>query len=168
MDLVEPIENLLEGQLRLAIGIDWTLLRVFRDRRRIAISENGAGGGENESIHAGRVRLLQQRDGVAEIIAEILSGILHRLADQGVSREVHDGLNRIFPKRFPQRFAIANIGLHKSGLGRNDVPVSLTEIVVNADFSALFDKPLGDNTADVTSTACYEYHGNNVSRIIRT
>jgi hypothetical protein len=76
-----------------------------------------------------------------------------------VSREVHHGANRIFPKRVPQRFAISDIGPHKSGLGRNDVPVSLAEIVVDADFSALFDKPLGHNAADVTSTACYEDHG---------
>ena len=45
---VIPAENFLEGQFRLAIGIDRALRRFFIDRQTFRRTEGRAGGGENE------------------------------------------------------------------------------------------------------------------------
>ena len=52
VDLVVPVEDLLEHQLRLAVGIDRLLRQPLVHRHLLRRAVGGAGGGEDEFLHA--------------------------------------------------------------------------------------------------------------------
>ena len=89
------LESIFECQLCATIRIHRLPRRVFRDRDLGGFAVNRTTGRKHEipdPVVDGRI---QQRKRARNIVREILSRILHRLADVGVCREMHDRIGTV-------------------------------------------------------------------------
>src|SRR5581483_5732533 len=77
VDLVIPVQHLLEHELGFAVGVDGTLGQIFGHRDAVGGAVGGAGGTEDELFHFGFDGGVQQLQAVADIIMKIFAGVGH-------------------------------------------------------------------------------------------
>ena len=160
MDLVVPVEDLLEHELRLAVGVDRLLGQalVHGDFFRGAVG--GAGGGEDEFLDARIDGGVEEVDASGDVIAEIFRGVGHRLGDEGVGGEVHDGFGLGFLNGGEDLVAVSEVAFDEFGARVEREAVALGEVVENGDLMAGVEEFLRANTADVACAAGNEnVHG---------
>ena len=153
MDFFIPAEDGFEHELRLAVGVDRALGEGFVERHPVGNAEGRAGGGEDEFFHARFDSHVEEVDAGGDIVSEIFRGIGHRLADEGVGGEVHDGLRFCLFEGVAEDRAIAEVALVEVGARVDRFGVALAEIVEHRDLVAAIEKFLDANTADVTGAA---------------
>ncbi len=98
VDFVVPAENFLEDEFRLAVGVDRALRQRLVDGHALGRAEGGAGGGEDE-FFAPADHGVEQIDAAADVIAEILRGVVHRFADERIGGEMHHGFRAALLQR---------------------------------------------------------------------
>src|SRR4051794_22001705 len=77
MDFLIPGQHFLKHQLRLAVGIDWTLWQVFSHRNLVWRTIGGAGGAEDKFLDAGFHAGIEQIQTRADIVSEIFPRVGH-------------------------------------------------------------------------------------------
>ena len=92
VNLLIPDEHFLEHQLGFAVGIDGTLRQIFGHRHAIRRAVGGAGGTEDEFLHAALHGGIGELERVDEVVVKIFFRVRHRFADERVGGEVHDGV----------------------------------------------------------------------------
>ena len=159
---VIPAEDLFKKQLRFAVGINGILRQGLVNRHTLGDAEGGAGGGENEFLHAVLHRDIEEIDAVGHVVAEILGGILHGLTDEGVGGEMHDGIGFHLAHGVAEDGAIKEVALEKFGAGINRLTVAFAEIIENRDLVTFVEKLFNADAADVAGSAGHEnrFHGN--------
>src|SRR5262245_24232825 len=157
--LAIPAQDLFDHQFRFAVGIHrrlWVRL-VDRDANRIAI--RGTRGREDnppDSRLAHRVEQVQRADGVG---AKVLRRVAHRLADEGIRREMNHGVDWMARKHLAQANGIPQAAaLDRSPFHRP--VVALTQVVEHDWRMSGCGEELRRVTADVAGAAGHEYaHG---------
>ena len=92
VNLLIPLEHLLEHQLGFAVGIDRALRQILGHRHAVGRAVGGAGGAEDELLHAALDGGVEQLEAVGDVVVEVLARVGHGFADQRVGGEVHDGV----------------------------------------------------------------------------
>ena len=90
-----PTQQFFENELTFTVGVDRVLRQRLGHGHRLRHAEGGAGGAEHELPHASLDGGLEEVYAIGHVVAEILGGIRHRLADECVGSEVHDGLRLV-------------------------------------------------------------------------
>ena len=157
VDLVKPLEHLLDEEFGFAVSIRRMNGIVFFDRSAIGSSEQRCGGAENETRHFLRKNNFQKRERVRRVVAKILLRILHRFAGFDGSGHVNDAVEFIFLEDAIECGAIAGVAFDEfRALGHGGF-VSVAEIVVDDDVVAALQEFGGDDTADVSGASGDEY-----------
>ena len=150
VELVIPLEDLLEHQLGLAVGIHRLLRRGLVDGHAVRRAEGGAGGAEDEFLHPVLLRGVDEVQSARDIVPEILRGVDHRFADQRVRGEVDHGLGRSGLYRGEDVGAVVEIPLHKNCTRIDSRAVPLGEVVVDGDLMAGIERLLYEDGPDVS------------------
>ena len=153
VNLAEPAKDLLEHELRLAVGIDRLLGQRLVDRHRLGDAEGGAGRGEDEALHPLGHHGLKQVHAVRHVVAEVLARIGHRLADERVGGEVHDGLGLRLMQGQLDRLDVGEIPLEEGRPRVDGEPVPLGEVVKDGHGVAGIQELLDADAADVAGSA---------------
>ena len=92
VNLLIPVEDLLEHQLGFAVRIDRALRQIFGHRHAIRRAVGRAGGAEDEFLHAAFHGGIEQLEAIDDVVVKILFRVRHGFADERVGGEVHDGV----------------------------------------------------------------------------
>ena len=157
VDLVKPLEHLLDEEFGFAVSIRRMNGIVFFDRRAIGSSEERGGRTENEARNSVSEDCFEKRERVRGVVAKILLGKFHRLAGFDGSGHVHDAVEFIFLEGAIKRGTVGCVAFDEFGTFRNGGFVAVAEIVVDNDVVAALQKFGGDDTADVSGASGDEY-----------
>ena len=153
VDFFIPTEHGLEHELRLAVGVDRALGEGFVERHAVGNAEGRAGGGEDEFFDAGLHGHVEEVDAAGDIVAEVFRGIGHRLADEGVRGEVHDGFGFRLLEGVAENGAVGEVALVEVRARVDGLGVAFAEIVEYRDLVAAIEKFLDADAADVARAA---------------
>src|SRR3546814_16408158 len=78
-----PGKGALDGELGLAIGVDWTLRVVFRDGRGLRHAVDGGGRGEDERPDPGRHHGIEEAERLDYVVGVVECRIFVRFAEIG-------------------------------------------------------------------------------------
>ncbi len=148
----EPVQHALDHQLRFAIGVDRALRRVLGDRHLVRQAIGRAGRGKDDMPHARLAHRLEQRQAVGDVVAEIKRGLLHRLADIGEGREMHDRGDLVPAHGLGEERAVGEVA-HDERPPAHGCAVAAAEIVVADGLIAGAGQRLGGVAADIAGAA---------------
>ena len=149
VNLVIPLEDGLKHEFGLTVRIDGFLRERFIQRHAVRNAKSGAGRGKDEFFNPELDDHVQEVDSRADVVAEILGGIGHRLADQRVGGEMHHGVGLDLLKNVPQDRAVSEITLVEIGTWIDCLGVTFGEIVEDRNLKTLVNHLLDTNAADV-------------------
>ncbi len=149
VNLVVPIQHLLEHELRLAVRVDRLLGQPLVHRDLLRCSVGGASGGEDELLHAALDGSVEEIDAGRDVIAEILRGIGHRFRDERIRGEVHDGIRLRTTNGSDDLFAVAKVAFDEGRAGIDGQTVALGKVIENGDLMSCVDEFFRTNTADI-------------------
>src|SRR6266481_1552309 len=110
-----PVEDTLQRQFALTVGIYRFLQVVFKDWGRLGISIHRGRRREHELADARSPDSLQQRDAGGYVGIEKHAGIRHRLRNERLSCEVKDRVEAICSQHLGKSSAILDIQLMQDG-----------------------------------------------------
>ena len=91
VDLVVPVQRLLDGELGVSVGVGRAERRLFA-QRFIARLIHCRGGRQHETRHAGLDRRFDQQQRIDQVVAQELGRILHALAGFDEGGKMHHGV----------------------------------------------------------------------------
>ena len=147
------MEDFLEHQLGFAVGIDRALRQILRHRHPVGRAVGGAGGAEDEFLHAAFHGGIGELERVDDVVVKILFRVGHGFADERVGGEVHDGVglggfdgveNVALLLRLAQNEFRARIHRRAMAFG---------EVVINRDLMAGVEQFFRANGTDVAGAA---------------
>jgi len=149
VNLVIPLEDGLKHEFGLTVRIDGFLRERLVQWHAVGNAKGRAGRGKNEFFNPEVDDHVQEVDARADVVAEILGGIGHRLADQSIGREVHHGIGLDLFENVPQDRAVRKIALIEIRTWIDGFGVTFGEIVEDRNLKTLVDHLLDTNAADV-------------------
>ena len=158
VDLVEPVEHVLDEELGLAVGIGWLEGGGFGDRNGLRLAVDGCGGAEDQAPGAGGVNRFQQGKGGGSIVAEVNLGVFHGFAGFDEGGEVEDTIKgSVFiggpAKKSFDLSAIRDIRFYEFDAGGDLFATGVAEIVDDDDRVTLPGEESRYCTSDITRTA---------------
>jgi hypothetical protein len=151
--LLIPDQDLLEHQLRFAVGIDWALRQILGHRHAVGRAVGRAGGTEDELLHAAFNGGVGEFERVDDVVVEILFRIRHGFAHERARCEMHNGIG---PGRFDGVEDVAfllGFAQNKFRAGIHRRAMAFGEIVINRDRMAGTKQFFRANGANVTRAA---------------
>ena len=121
---VEPSERALEGQLRLAVGIDRVRRHAFVERRALGHAVDRARRRKDDRHHAGVAHRFEQAEARDEIVSIVARRLLHRLRDERVPCHVDDRLNALVGERAADERRVDEIALDECRPRGDRVPMA--------------------------------------------
>ncbi len=149
-------ENFFKGELGFAVGIDGRFGMVFMNERDTGLAVDGAGGREDQILDAVTEHGVDKDDAAGDVGDVEGAGILHGFFDEGLAREMHDGVDAMALEDFIEVGGVAEVGFAKLGLRRNGGAMAFAEVVEGDDVDAGGDEEFGADAADVAGAAGHE------------
>jgi hypothetical protein len=153
---LEVRQRLLDGELRLAVGVDRRRRMRLPQRRLCRLAVDGGGGREDEAAAAFRGHRLERAERPGHVVAVIAGGIGHRLGHREPRREVHDGGGAALAQRGAHGGHVPDIAFDERRAERR-VAVSGRQVVVDDDAVPGLAEGLRRMAADVAGAAGDEY-----------
>jgi hypothetical protein len=153
MNLVVPAKHFFEGEFGFAVWADGARLRGFVDWQAIGRTEKRACRRKDDPPDISRDHGIEQIQSIANVVPKILGRVLHRLANQRVSGEMHHSVRPMSDKGSLDLLAIRKLAFNKMRPGINRVPMAFTEIIENGNFMPLIEQEFGANAPDIARAA---------------
>ena len=161
---VEVAEDLLDHQLGAAIGIGHAADgHILLERGDIVHSVHGGGGAEDDLFTAVVAHGLEQGDGAADVVVEVLERLDDALAHGLEPGEVDDTVDLLRLEDVVQTIAVADIALIEFELlaaellnPAQGLALAVVEVVEDDDVISGIHQLNARVGTDVTGAACYE------------
>ena len=147
------MQDFLEHQLGLAVGIDGPLRQVLGHRHAVGRAVGGAGGAEDEFPDAALDGGIEQLEAIDHVIVEILFRIGHGFADERIGGEVHDGVRLGGFDRVENVAKLLRFAQNEFGAWVHRRAMAFGEIVIDCDLMAGVQQFFRANGADITGAA---------------
>jgi len=146
-------EDVFEGELGLAVGIDGGFGMVLRDGDDVGFAVNGAGGGEDKIFDVVAKHGVEKENAAGYVGYVKGAGSFHGLLDEGFAGEMHYGVDFVAAEDFVEGGGVAEIGLVKGDLRGDGGAMAFAEVVDSDDRDAGGEQEFGADAADVSSGA---------------
>ena len=147
-------DRVVDRQFACAISIRRTGRRIFGDRHRLGLAVGGRGRREHQSRSSGLQNRLEQIQRLDHIAVPVQLGILDRLTDQRLRREMQHTVIPATWQHPPGRDG--HVGFHELRAIGHRIGVTGRQIVDDHDPMSLLQKHFRADTADVAGTAGHE------------
>src|SRR5581483_2494821 len=92
VNLLVPIEHLLEHELGFAVRVDGALGQILRHGEAVRRAVGGASRAEDKLLDTSGDGGVQQFEAIADIVAKVFGRVDHRFADEGIGSKMQNGL----------------------------------------------------------------------------
>src|SRR5882672_6702845 len=142
-------EDVFEGELGFAVGIDGGLGMVLGNGDDVGLAVNGAGGGEDKIFDVVAKHTVEKENATGDVGDVKGAGSFHGLLDEGFAGEMHYGVDFVAAEDFVEGGGVAEIGLVKGDLRGDGGAMAFAEVVDGDDRDAGGEQELRTDAANV-------------------
>ncbi len=148
-----PLEHLLHGDLGRAVGVGRLEGVRLQNRGVDRLAVGRGGGGEDDFVDVVGDHAREKDLRAADIVAVILEGVGHALANEGIGGEVDDRVDGFRLENGVKEDPVANIADVQAHVRRDGLAVTRLERVRDHDFKAAFHELANGVGADIARAA---------------